>query len=360
MASPLISIITPCFNSARYIEACIGSVLAQTYPEIEHIVQDGASRDGTVAILEKYSGKIDWLSAPDKGQADGLDKAIRRSKGDILLVLNADDILLPDAAQWADTQMMAHPDAAVIYGDVILIDEDGKVFGQFVAPDYDFPSVLCVEKVIPAQAAFIRRSALQMVGLGADASLDTCPDYEMFVRLGLRFPMLHVPYFVTNYRQYPRVMDGAAPRTVDRFVAAKKLVMDRVFDDPTTPENISRLRDRAYISLRLWASQEARSAGMLGQSWAYFAEALNQYSLLGKIANRAIRVAMAVYRDIRQRQRPAPGRVLHVGFGLLRDTLISMGFRHVGLTIRIGLAIILISLVVWLLFWLSDNIWNLF
>lgn len=280
---PLVSIITPCYNSVKFIEQCIKSVQAQNYPRVEHIVQDGASADGTVEILQHYTGRVDWMSEPDRGQADALDRAIKRSHGDILLVLNADDMLVPNAASWAVEMLAQYPTDAVIYGDLYLMDEFGNAIGEYVGPEYDFASVLCVEKVLPAQAAFIRRSALEQVGLWADATLDTCPDYEMFVRLGLRFPMRHERGFVARYRYWNQANDGTKPRTVDRFVQAKAAVMKRVFSDPLTPVLIKRLQKRAMTGLFLWASQEAQRMGNHMAAIRYYIDALSQTGLYGRL-----------------------------------------------------------------------------
>jgi hypothetical protein len=226
----------------------------------------------------QYGKRIDWESARDSSQAEGLDKALKRSHGDILIVINADDLLLPHAASWASAQMLRFPDHAVVYGDVHLVDEKGETIGKHIGPEYDFPSVLCVERVIPAQAAFIRRSALEAVGLGTDPSLDTCPDYEMFVRLGLRFPMRHERGFTTKYRFYRREMDGRQPRSVDRFVQAKELVMSRAFRDPASGSEIRRLERRARAGLYLWASEEARGAGESEEAWEWYTQALGEFS----------------------------------------------------------------------------------
>jgi glycosyltransferase involved in cell wall biosynthesis len=320
---PLVSIITPCFNSDRFIKSCIESVLAQPYRRVEHIVQDGASGDDTVKILRKYSGRIDWVSEPDAGQADGLNRAILRSRGDFLLVLNADDELLPHAVEWGVSRMMENPDAAVVYGDLILMDETGKETGSFLGPDYDFAGVFCVEKVIGAQAAFIRRSMFEQVGIGADPSLDTCPDYEMFIRLGLKFPIRHVPGFVARYRYYPRVMDGSTARSVNRFVESKSAVMERVFKNPATPKDILRLRRRAKAGLFLWASQEARNMSDIRGAWRYYAKALKEFSILGRLASQGI---FAVLRW-REGLSPEPnvslspdlGRALWIGASLARE-----------------------------------------
>jgi hypothetical protein len=319
-----VSVLTPTYNSELYLRDCIESVLAQDHPEVEHIVQDGASTDGTLDILQEYSGRIDWASEPDRGQADGLDRAIKRSHGSFLLVLNSDDLLLPHAASWAVRHMAMYSAAAVVYGDLLLIDEQGEVTGQFVSPEYDFGRVLCVEKVIGAQAAWIRRSMLEVVGLGADPDLDTCPDYELFVRLGMKFPMRHVPGFVAKYRFIPRPMDGSAPRSVERFVAAKAAVQDRIFGDPKAFPTFRRLGTRARTGLYLWASQEARGTGDLRAAWTYYARALSTMSLVGK----ALAASIMFYL---RRRRPRPkGAIYHsspdlnlalrVGAGLIQDT----------------------------------------
>ena len=258
---PLVSIVTPCYNSARFLGDCIKSVLAQDYPHVEHIVQDGASADGTLEILQHYNRCIHWVSERDQGQADALDRALKRCRGDIILVLNADDMLLPHAASWAAENMVRFPEAAVIYGDLYVVNAHNEIIGaQFGADPYRFEDILCVDTVIPAQAAFMRREHLEEVGRGADATLDTCPDYEMFVRIGLKFPMRHVSGFLAKYRWHPRP-DGRQPRSVKRFVRAKQEVMGRVFHDPKTPPAILKLRRRAYSSLALWGAMTAFDEG---------------------------------------------------------------------------------------------------
>jgi len=254
----LVSIITPCYNDNRFISECIESVLNQDYPYIEHVVQDGGSTDGTLELIGSYAdrfpNKIKYASGPDEGQADGLNKAIQRSKGDILLVLNADDCLLPHAALWAVRHLMENQDVAVVYGDVYIMDENSKIIEEFRTKPYDFEKLLCVELVPPAQAAFIRRSHFEKAGFYADKTLDTCPDYEMWVRIGLKFPMKYVPGFVTKYRRHNRPLDSKSIRTVQRFIESKKLVMDRVFDAPRTSKHIKELRQRAYGGLNMWAA----------------------------------------------------------------------------------------------------------
>lgn len=261
--NPLISIVTPSYNSGRFIEDCIQSILAQDYPNIEHIIQDGGSTDQTKLVLRKYQkpqyqGRIKIFSEPDNGQSDALNRAIKKTGGEIILVLNADDMLMPYACSWGVEQMKNYPEYGVIYGDTYTVNEGGEIIDINKAHDYDFEKLLCVELVPPAQAAFIRRSALEKVGFWADATLDTCPDYEMWIRLAQKFSMKHALGVITKYRIYKNPqLDSKRPRMTKRFVAAKREVMDRLFNSPKTPSRIKKLRRRAYASLDLWASNVA-------------------------------------------------------------------------------------------------------
>lgn len=255
---PLVSIVTPSFNSGKFIEECIQSVLNQDYPYVEHIIKDGGSGDNTLKILKKYSNdkykdRIKWVSNPDKGQSDGLDKAIKLARGEVILVLNADDVLLPYACSWGVSNLKMNSNVAVVYGDEYIIDETGKIIHEFTGPRYDYEKLLCVEIVPAAQTAFIRRSYFEQVGLGADSTLETCPDYEMWVRIGARFPMKYSPGFVCKYRWH-KGSEGQQPSMILKMVEAKKQVMDRVFNDKKTPKRIKKLKKRAYAGVEMWGA----------------------------------------------------------------------------------------------------------
>jgi hypothetical protein len=149
---PVVSIVTPSFNNAKFIEECIRSVLAQDYSYIEHIIQDGDSTDATVEILKKYKktkykDRIKVFIEKDLGQSDALNRAIQKTKGDIILVLNADDTLMPYAVSWGVEQMKKYPKAAVIYGDTYTINEKGEIIDIYKAHEYVFEKLLCVELV---------------------------------------------------------------------------------------------------------------------------------------------------------------------------------------------------------------------
>ena len=277
---PLISIVTPCYNAGSYLEECIESVLSQDYPNVEHIIQDGSSTDRTVRILKKYqqskyNNRIRIFSEKDSGQSDALNRAIQRSRGEIILVLNADDALMPYACSWAVENLKVNPKAAIIYGDMFIMDENSEIDSILTHDDFNFERLLCVELVPPAQAAFIRRDALKNVGWYADATLDTCPDYEMWVRLTQKYPMKHVYGAVTKYRVIKNDrLDSRQVRTTQRFIDAKKIVMDRLFSDTNTPSSIRHLRNRAYGGLYTWAAQIETYEGRLKNAFVYLLQSL--------------------------------------------------------------------------------------
>jgi len=281
MTRPLVSIITPTYNCGKYLKECIESVLAQDYPNIEHVIQDGASTDNSVKILKKYSsqkykGEIKWISEPDDGQVDGLNRAIQRSKGEIILVLNADDALLPDACSWAVKQMARYRKAAVVYGDQYLVDAKGNITGIGVTGEFNFEKFLCVEQYMATQAAFIRRSMFEKVGLYADTSLETMPDYEIWSRISSKYPMKYVPKIITRYRIYPH-MDGKNPRSAKRFIKAKSTVLERILKSPKTPTEIKQLRKRAYAGMYLWVAEEMINIGNVKDFFWYLAKATITY-----------------------------------------------------------------------------------
>jgi len=113
----LVSIVTPSFNSAQFIERTIQSVLAQDYPRIEYIVMDGGSTDGTVEILERYRARLSFVSARDNGAAEAINRGFARASGSIFAWLNADDTYLPGAVAAAVSALASCPEAAAVYGE---------------------------------------------------------------------------------------------------------------------------------------------------------------------------------------------------------------------------------------------------
>jgi len=154
---PLVSIVTPSFNQARYLEETIRSVLGQTYERIEYILIDGGSTDGSLEIIQKYTDKVSyWVSEKDKGQTDAINKGFKAAHGSILAWLNSDDVYQPRAVSEAVAYLMDQPQVGMVYGDLDFVDENGQVIGRFPAAQTDLRRLRRGYVHIPQPAAFFR------------------------------------------------------------------------------------------------------------------------------------------------------------------------------------------------------------
>jgi len=188
---PLVSIVTPSLNSARFIRQTIESVVAQDYTRIEHIVMDGGSTDGTLEILASFPLTV--FSAPDRGAAHAINGGFEHARGEYFSYLNSDDVLLPGAISAAVEGLDRDPEAGAVYGDAWWIDEHGRQIGAYPVHDFD-PSLLGRECFICQPASLLRRGAFDKAGR-LDPDLDLTFDYELWMRLARICPVrrIHVP-----------------------------------------------------------------------------------------------------------------------------------------------------------------------
>jgi glycosyltransferase involved in cell wall biosynthesis len=182
---PRITIITPSFQQAAFLEQTIQSVIAQNYPQLEFFVIDGGSTDGSVEIIRRYSAHISWwVSEKDKGQSDAINKGLQRASGDIITWLNSDDLLLPNALHTIAELFDQHPQAWVVHGKTRLFGE-GFPTTEKGAPIPCSEALYLGKLPFPQPSAFFRREALQAVGL-IDTSLHYGMDYDLFLRMFLQ------------------------------------------------------------------------------------------------------------------------------------------------------------------------------
>jgi glycosyltransferase involved in cell wall biosynthesis len=198
---PLVTVVTPSYNQASFIEETIRSVLLQDYPALEYVVVDGGSTDGTVDILRRYDGWLAWTSEPDRGQTDAINKGLRRAGGDVLAYLNSDDVYLPGALRAVAGQLRRWPGTALAYGDCRVIDERGRDLGLMPRHSFDLARAIQRAEFLPQQAVFWRREATQAVGL-PDDSLHFAMDYEYFIRIARSFRVSYVPVAVACFRMH--------------------------------------------------------------------------------------------------------------------------------------------------------------
>jgi glycosyltransferase involved in cell wall biosynthesis len=190
---PLVSIITPSFNQGRFLEQTMRSVLVQDYPRIEYIVIDGGSSDNSIALIEKYAGKLAyWVSERDKGQTDALNKGFSKAHGDILAWLNSDDIYTPGAVSAAVAYLLEHSEIGMVYGDLDFIDENDRMIGRFNAAQTDLARLRRGFVHIPQPAAFFRAEHWHKVG-PLDTSFYFAMDYDLWVRLAKVTQLKYLP-----------------------------------------------------------------------------------------------------------------------------------------------------------------------
>ena len=195
---PLVSIVTPSFNQGEYIEETIQSILDQDYPNIEHIVIDGASTDGTVSMLKRYDRTISWLSEPDRGQSDAINKGFRRARGDILTWLCADDVYERNTVAKIVKHFEEHSSTDMVYGECLYIDSTGETIGKYPSRDFDIAALLPFG-FIPQPTVFMRKSVLDRVGL-VDTDLHFAMDLDLWVRIAMGGRVDFIPEILARYR----------------------------------------------------------------------------------------------------------------------------------------------------------------
>ena len=190
MSEPLVSVVTPSLNQARWLPDAIASVRGQTYPRVEHVVVDGSSTDGTLEILRTAEG-VRWISEPDRGQSHALNKGFALADGEILGWLNADDAYEPDAVA-AAVAALDRSGAGLVYADVMRVNDDGVNPRRIRSrPQWDHWTEVNEGCGVYSPAVFFTREALAAVG-GLDESLHLTMDYDLWLRIGSRFGARHV------------------------------------------------------------------------------------------------------------------------------------------------------------------------
>jgi glycosyltransferase involved in cell wall biosynthesis len=196
----LVSIITPSYNQAIFLEATIRSVLEQDYSPIEYIIADGGSTDGSLEIIQRYASHLGWwVSERDKGQTDALNQGFAHAQGEVLAYLNSDDTYQPGAVAEAVAFLQAHPQVGMVYGDANFIDAKGRVIGRFPARQTDYRKLRQGYVHIPQQSAFFRADLWRKVG-PLDPSFYFAMDYDLWVRLAKQAPLVYTRRLWANFR----------------------------------------------------------------------------------------------------------------------------------------------------------------
>jgi glycosyltransferase involved in cell wall biosynthesis len=258
---PLVSIVTPSFNQARYLEQTIRSVLEQEYPRIEYLVIDGASTDGSVDIIKKYADRLaHWVSEKDSGQAEAINKGLSRATGDVVAWLNSDDYYLPDTVSTAVKVFDDNPDVVLIYGDMLAVDENGQTTNIMKYGQLSLADLLCFQ-IIGQPSVFFRRDALQKAGL-LDTTFHFLLDHQLWIRIVQQGKMLHVPQVWAAARYHAEAKNRAKAAEFGREAFR---ILEWAKSQPGLTGTISGVERRAHASAN---RVDARYLLDGGQPWS--------------------------------------------------------------------------------------------
>ena len=257
---PLVSVVTPSFNTGQYIESTLKSVATQDYPNIEHIVFDGGSTDNTIEILEKYSN-VDWVSEPDKGQSDALNKGFKKAKGEFIGWLNSDDLYTDGAISKAVEYLEENPEVDMIFTDLNIIDEKDDIYGFTRGMDFTLKNLL-ENNPVKQPTLLMRRTVIDKLK-GVDVNLHFVMDRELWLRMVVNgFTIKYLPGWVNasfrlvkgtktfeytpKFRQEWYEVMLAAFEKEDFFQSVDKSVMDQALKVNRSTYHLS-LMNKAFI-----------------------------------------------------------------------------------------------------------------
>jgi len=206
---PLVSIITPAFNQVDFLEKTIQSVLNQQYGNVEYIIIDGGSTDGTIDIIKKYEKYLKyWVSEKDSGMYDAVNKGLKIAKGEIVAYLNSDDMYYSETVHTVVDYFKIHPEISLVYGDCDFIDSVGKYLYTYHYPDFNRQYFIMRNwSSIPQPASFWRQEVHSVAGY-FDESFKMAGDFEFYARIGKQFTFAHVDKIKAMFRIHKRSLSS--------------------------------------------------------------------------------------------------------------------------------------------------------
>lgn len=268
---PLISIVTPSYNQGAYIRETIKSVLSQDYPNIEYWVIDGGSTDDTLPVLREYvsDARFNWISEPDNGQSDAINKGLARCQGEIFIWLNSDDVFLPDALSTVAMKWIEAGRPVIIYGFARHINEHGEDLGRcpYQSSNMTFSRLLKCRSTLMQPATFVPTKIVRELG-GVDTKLQYTMDFDLWVKLAEHLPIMHIPQDLALYRLHTTSKTVAYPT---EFVSDFNQVLGRAVQKGYLSEKQARVRANLFAAKVCLAS---RNKSQLPRALKYLREAL--------------------------------------------------------------------------------------
>jgi glycosyltransferase involved in cell wall biosynthesis len=248
---PRLSVVTPALDQARFIGETLDSV-ASVPVDLEHIVIDGGSTDGTVELLRaRDDARLVWVSEPDRGQTDAVNKGLRRAAGDYVGWINADDAYVAEGVARAVAHLDAHPEVGAVYGFMEITDEDGAVTRTYRPAGFSWTRYLWVGDYVPTTAIVFRRSLLAERGVLDEAFRDAA-DYDFYLRLfhGVRVDRLDEP--VVRFRYHSDSKTARDPELGQREALEVRLRWARHPRDAALMRAIDGAKQRIFAVVPPW------------------------------------------------------------------------------------------------------------
>ena len=261
-SSPLVSLVLSVKNGLPHLREAIRALQRQTYRNFEVVVQDGASTDGTVDYLRSVSDlpSIAIVSEPDSGIGQAYGRGVARAKGDFVCFIAADEYLDDDALEKGVQWFSKHPEAAVVYGGVRLIDAAGRLLQVFIPPPYEWRAVIENRMVIPMAATFLNRGRIG-ADLYYDELLRTCPDYDFWLRVGSKLDaaqFVRIPEPIVTALADSTSMSFRAG-SFPQFTRDKLHILNRYLDSLGARPDVAELRTSASAGILTWAAENVLS-----------------------------------------------------------------------------------------------------
>jgi glycosyltransferase involved in cell wall biosynthesis len=246
MDRPLVSIIIPSYNQGRFIRKTLESVLAQDYRPIEVIVIDGASADETVAVLHEYDGvpEVRWVSEPDSGVVEAVNKGFARARGEIAAIQSSDDFYLPGAVAAGVAALQAAPEAGFAFGDIMKVDAEGRELMRTALKPYSLEDMLALSIWIPQPSTFFRLTLAKELG-GWREEVPYAADTDLWYRMAFR----------AGATKFNRLMAGLTMHDAqrdchgDRIVRDYGLMLDQLAPLATAPPHLRRAADAGRLRI---------------------------------------------------------------------------------------------------------------
>jgi glycosyltransferase involved in cell wall biosynthesis len=308
---PVVSIVTPSYNQVDFLEATIRSVLKQDYPNVEYGVVDGGSTDASLEIIKRYEDQIDWwVSEPDQGQADAINKGMSRVQGDIVAWINSDDLYMPGAIDKA-VKAFRKNDPSLVFGDAITIDALGRPIKYLEFGDSGFSELIRFQ-MICQPAVFVKKTVWDEVG-GLDRTYQYMLDYHLWLRIAEKHDMEHIahPLAASRYHQEAKNFANAAEFS-DEIFRVERWMRENPQVATYYRENKRQITGGAYnLSARYLLD-----GGLPKKAFSHYRKALQSWpSRTIKSWHRILFCVFSMFTGIKATDIPRPKKSIH-SFGI--------------------------------------------